>query len=248
MQNQDLLRELEKNEKYITFFENFKKEYWIYLENGIKAGRDYFTNFDFFSSFGFFVEAVQAFPTVNSYYQYFYIDNVRQSPNWASGITGLFFTKDFISFFFSRIITSEGKTIFSNFYAIKLEPKITLRKNELLISSDSKIKLKNISKGDEVEKSIKFSFVDSTSENSYLSLREARNDSLLRKIGRYETKSFLLSLEFEYAPTKPFMKPYWVLEHFDEFGFSSRIDFQKSFKQMLLTTIQNIKGNSKVNS
>jgi hypothetical protein len=238
---QNLLEELEKSQKYKSFFERLKKDYSIYLENGIKENREYFANFDFFSSFGFFVEAVQAFPTINSYYQYFYINNVKQPTNWAKGIAGLFFSKDFIAFFFSRIILREGKTIFSNFYAIKLNPEIKIKGNELSINFDSKIKLDNISKNQKVEKSLKFSFVDLTDENTYLSLREAKNDSLLRKIGRYETKSFLLSLEFEYAPTKPFFKPYWILEHFDEFGFSSRIEFQKSFKQMLLETIKKIK-------
>jgi len=238
---QNLLEELEKSQEYKSFFERLKKDYSIFLENGIKENREYFANFDFFSSFGFFAEAVQAFPTINSYYQYFYINNVKQPINWTKGIVGLFFSKDFIAFFFSRIILSEGKTMFSNFYAIKLEPKININKDSLSITFDSKIKIKNIKSEEEVEKSLKFSFVDATSKNTYLSLREAKNDSLLRKIGRYETKSFLLSLEFEYAPTKPFFKPYWILEHFDEFGFSSRIELQKSFKQMLLETIKSIK-------
>ena len=239
---QNLLEELEKSQKYKSFFERLKKDYSIYLENGIKENREYFANFDFFSSFGFFVEAVQAFPTINSYYQYFYINNAKQPINWAKGITGLFFSKGFIAFFFSRIILSEGKTSFSNFYAAKLQKiNIKTKENELSINFDSKIKLKNIKNEEEVEKSLRFSFVDSTSENTYLSLREAKNDSLLRKIGRYETKSFLLSLEFEYAPTKPFFKPYWISENFKEFGFSSRIELQKSFKQILLETIKSIK-------
>jgi hypothetical protein len=235
-----LLQKLEENQKYKSFFEKLKKDYSIYLENGIKENRDYFANFDFFSSFGFFVEAIQAFPTINSYYQYFYINNVKQSVNWAKGIVGLFFSKDFIAFFFSRIILSNGKMIFSNFYAAKLKPEIRIKGEELSIIFNSKIKLKNLRNDEEVEKRLRFSFVDSTSNNTFLSLREAKNDSLLRKIGRYETKSFLLSLEFEYAPTKPFFKPYWLLENYKEFGFSSRIEFQKNFKQILLETIKNI--------
>ncbi|MGC9132097.1 MAG: hypothetical protein ACP5HJ_00390 [Candidatus Micrarchaeia archaeon] len=239
---QNPLYNIEINEKYKKFFENLKESYKNLLKEGIKEGREYFLNFDFFSSFGFFVEPLQAFPTVDSYYQYFYINNVKQPTNWAKGITGLFFSKNFIAFIFSRIISSEGEYLFSNFYAIKLKPQIEIREEIIKISFNSKIKVTNVLKKEEEEKSLKFSFVDSTFDKSYLSLREAKNDSLLRKIGKYNTKSFLLNLEMDYTPTKPFFQPYWFINNYKIFGFASRLEFQKNFKEFLKQKLEEYKN------
>lgn len=233
----DLLEEAEKDKKYVNFFESLKKEYRSKLDQAIKAGRDLYSNFDFFSSFGILIEPLQAFPTNELYYQYCFLDGVRMPINWSTTFNGLFFGKEGFAAIFTRSMVEDTRA-FLKYYAIKVDPEIAYNKKEevLKISFNGAVKLRNLTTGKDEEHNLQFAFVDATTQNSFLSFNEASRDSMLIKLKRYKTKPFLKSLSYDFIPSQHYLQPYWIINNYSNYGFSSRLELQKAFKGILLAT------------
>ncbi len=181
-------------------------------------------------------EARRAYAVPSAYYQDLKLDNDRTGIGFSHGsMRSLFFIGSRLVLLSKGVGHHDGKEFMSSYVLCHFEPSefhAEIRGEDITISVDVEKTFRNLVTDKKEKKQISFMFVNKDVHKKLVSREQVLNSSKFKsvysKYGGAFQKSASIDLE-GYAITVPHFSPHpFMLQSFQEFGYSSKREMQES--------------------